>query len=399
MKKKILFSIMLSIVVSALTLFQGAVGYAGEVKGVSEDTIKIGFILDLTGPTAGTWRPIYEGVRNYWRFVNDQGGIHGRKITILPEDDRYTIPMAVAAFKKLVHKDEVLAFQALGSTGSHIALFSKVAKEKTPVITPVITETIATPTKRYFFLTSSTYQDAIGVIMDYIMREMKAKNPKIAYVSSDTEWGKTGLRAVIKNAERYKLRPVHTEILGIGALDATTQALSLNRAKVDFIVIQHIVETAALLLREMKRYKIDIPVFGTVYTASEEMIEMAGEGARNFYAVHPCSSWNEDNPGMAQLREISLKYQPEKKFQSRIYASGWIAALIFAEGIKRAGRNLTNESLVDALETIKDLETGISGPVTFGPDKHKSTDYCKLFKTDLNKKLLVPVGGWRRPGQ
>lgn len=60
--------------------------------------------------------------------------------------------------------------------------------------------------------------------------------------------------------------------------------------------------------------------------------------------------------------------------------------------------DLTNETLVDALETIKNLETGISGPVTFNPDKHKATDYCRLFKADLNKKLLVPVGGWRRPG-
>ena len=59
---------------------------------------------------------------------------------------------------------------------------------------------------------------------------------------------------------------------------------------------------------------------------------------------------------------------------------------------------MTNETLVDALEEIKSLETGVSGPITFGPNKHKSTDYCKLFKADLKKKLLVPIGGWRRPG-
>ena len=396
MKRNILQALIFILVLTFL-LFGRGIGNAENVRGVKKDTIKIGFILDLTGPTAGTWRPIYEGVKNHFRYVNDEGGIFGRKIKLIPEDDRYTIPMAVAAFKKLIYKDEVLALQALGSTGAHIALFSKVAKEKIPVITPVITEKIATPTKRYFFLTSSTYQDAIAVITDYIMKEMNAKNPKIAYVSSDTEWGKTGLRAVIKNVKRYNLQPVHTEVLGIGALDATTQALSLNRAKVDYIIVQHIVETAAILLRELKRYKIKIPVFGTIYTASEEMIKMAGDGARDFYAVHPCSSWSEDNPGMAKLREVSLKYQPEKKFRSRIYASGWIAALIFAEGMKRAGKNLTNETLVDALEAIKDFETGVSGPITFGPNKHKSTDYCKLFKADLKKKLLVPIGGWRRP--
>ncbi|PJB40551.1 MAG: hypothetical protein CO106_08130 [Deltaproteobacteria bacterium CG_4_9_14_3_um_filter_44_9] len=65
--------------------------------------VKVGGIFDLTGPLVTTIRPLVEALRNYTRYVNESGGIHGRKIQLIIEDDRYTIPAAVAAFKKLVY--------------------------------------------------------------------------------------------------------------------------------------------------------------------------------------------------------------------------------------------------------------------------------------------------------
>ena len=79
---------------------------AEEVRGVRDDTIKIGTIMDMTGPAADNLMPYAIGVRNYFKYINDKGGINGRKVKVIVEDDRYTIPMAMAAFKKLVFKDK-----------------------------------------------------------------------------------------------------------------------------------------------------------------------------------------------------------------------------------------------------------------------------------------------------
>ncbi len=123
------------LVVLILVLLNLSLAYAEEARGVASDTVKIGFIMDQTGPIADTSLPITAGVRNYFQWINDQGGIHGRKIRVLVEDDRYSIPMAFAAFKKLVYKDKVLAILALGGTGQSTALFRSIEKERMPVNT------------------------------------------------------------------------------------------------------------------------------------------------------------------------------------------------------------------------------------------------------------------------
>ena len=97
--------------------------YGKEVRGVSDDTIKIAVIGDVTGPLADTWKYGIAAVRTYFQHVNDQGGIHGRKVKLIVEDDRGNIALSVAAFKKIVYRDKALAFLGPGQGGGNIALF------------------------------------------------------------------------------------------------------------------------------------------------------------------------------------------------------------------------------------------------------------------------------------
>ena len=87
--------------------------YSGEVRGVTDTTIKVGIIGDLTGPIATTWQPALRSIRTCLRHINESGGIHRRKIVNVVEDDRYSIPMALAAFKKIVFRDQVLQLAQL----------------------------------------------------------------------------------------------------------------------------------------------------------------------------------------------------------------------------------------------------------------------------------------------
>jgi len=117
MKSKAIYSAMVLLISILLTLSYSPL-YAEEVRGVTDTTIKIGAILDQTGPIAGDITlPAAEGFRNYARHVNDKGGIFGRKIKVIVEDDHYSIPAGIAAFKKLLFKDEIFALLGPGNTG------------------------------------------------------------------------------------------------------------------------------------------------------------------------------------------------------------------------------------------------------------------------------------------
>lgn len=77
---------------------------------------------------------------------------------------------------------------------------------------------------------------------------------------------------------------------------------------------------------------------------------------------------------------------------------GWLQSAIYVEGLKRAGRDLNAEILVDALETFREVDFGgISGPITYTSKSHLANSYSRLYKANIDKGIFIPIGGWREP--
>ena len=382
-----------------LLISQGNFAHSKEARGVANDLVKIGVIVDLTGPTSNIGVVMVEAYRNYIHHVNDEGGIHGRKIKLIIEDDRYSIPAGVAAFKKLVFKDQVLALLGPVSVGETKVLFRHIEKENIPTLPWAPDTSIMKPYKRYVFPANGWYDNEWGVTFDYIINKLKPKNPKIAFCYPDVESGKVVRDLAEEWAKHFGLK-LHLEIVPISAIDVTSQVLSMKRAGVTHILIHHVAPGAAAVLKDMKKFDLDVPMFGTSATCTEDVIRIGGEASKNYVGASPYSSWYEESPGIAKMREISMKYNPgaEKSYRIKSYSLGWVIPVILCEGIKRAGKDLDGEKLVAALETIKDLDTkGICGLITYTPTMHYGLSYNKLFRADPKSGKLIPITEWRLP--
>ena len=372
--------------------------FAEEVRGVTQDVIRIGAIIDQTGAAASVGIPIADAMRTYFRNVNEKGGINGRKVNVFIEDDHYTIPGAVSAFKKLVYKDKILTLLFCGGTGQTTALSSKIKKEKLPIITVSLAESMTTPFKRYIFTPSASYDDGVNVIIDYIMKDLNAKNPKIAVVYPDIEFGKTGLRAAEKYFKNYNIKLASKAVLALSAIDATSQVLALKRIKPDYIILHEGAAAIVSFLKGAKKYGLKSQVFGTFYVSSEDTITIARDASQGLLAVSPFGYWHDDIPGIVKMREITYKYQPNTEPKIRNYTQGWVTSLICGEGLRRAGRDLTGETLVEAFETMQNFSTGdISSPVSYSNTDHKGGRGNKLYKTNVEKQRFIAITGFREP--
>ena len=387
-----------------LTSFFIRDGYSGEPRGVTKDTIKIGIMGPLTGPVAGSGIPYATGAKNYLIYINEAGGIHGRKIKTIMEDDRYSIPLAIAAFKKLVYKDGVMAIIGGGGTVGITALFRSIEKEKMPIIAFSLAESMVKPQpqKRYIFIAGATYRGDMEVLLDYLMKDLPVKKPRIAFVYPDTTLGHECLGYFEERAGKYGITLADKEVLSYGAIDATTQMLNIKRAKVDYIVMGgSISQSAIVLLRGLRQYGLSTPVFGNYGACNEDVVEVAGEAARNYYGSSMLSSWYEENaPGIKLMRKITKEYKTgeDKGFRTRLYVWGWLSAMIYAEGMKIAGKDLNGEALVDKIETLKNFDSGgLSGQLTYGKDKHYGNQYWRIHKANVEKKILEPITDWREP--
>jgi branched-chain amino acid transport system substrate-binding protein len=388
-----------AIVFSLLVLFMSAPSYGGEVKGVTDQTITIGAVCDMTGPTNSTIGAFGNagGIRNCFRYLNEKGGINGRQVRLIIHDCGFTMPGAMAGFKKFIYKDKAFAIYLPG-TGQTRALAPHIQKEKVPTITGGLSDTVITPVeeKRYIFIPCASYQDQITVLVDYIMKDLKAKDPRVAIVTLEIEYGKVGLAAAKKRLKHYGLDPVGVEIVPLGAVDFTTTILNINRARADYVIVHLDLTTAIPFVRETKRYKMGARMLGDYYSCDEDIVKASGMAAKDYIGSHTFNSWYDDTPAMAELRDVTLRYEPKgPKTRNRYYVQGWVVSVIFAEAMKRAGKNLTPERMVEAMESLKEFDTnGLSAPITYTPSNHKAGDSCRLFKADVEKGRMVPISGW-----
>ncbi|RJP54946.1 MAG: ABC transporter substrate-binding protein [Deltaproteobacteria bacterium] len=377
-------------------------GYAKEVRGVTDDTINMGLMIDLSGAAANAY-PIYNAIKTYYKYVNDSGGINGRKVKMVVEDDRYLVPAAMAAFKKLVFRDKVLYLQGPSGSSQMVALMGQAEKEKIPIISVTTGDKIVEPFKRYNFTMVSLYSDQQAVVFNYLMNDLKLKDPRIAFVYPDNEYGKTARDAARESAKRYGIKLVTEEVLNVGDVDATSIIMNLKRAKPDYVINQGVMINVVTFFKDSRKYRFKTNYIGCYAACTEEAIKIL-EGSDITYYGNSCySSWYEDVPGIARMRDITLKYHPGTEKQwikeySKMYATGWLLSSIYVEGLKMAGRDLNAETLVDALETFREVDFGgISGPVTYTSKSHNANSYSRMYKADIDKGIFIPLTGWRKP--
>ena len=396
MKRKILLVVIFTFVCTLSIASKGYPAPQGIKRGITDDTIKIGFVNGITGPASDIIVPVLQALRTYTNYTNDNGGIHGRKIKLLAEDDRLTIPGAVSAFKKLLYKDEVFALIGFAS-GQSKALKDKFIKERVPTYSFAGTEEMTRPYIRYIFIPLDPYENQIGIILDYILQTSKKKNPKIVNAVIDQAKDQT-IRGFDRWTKHFGINYT-TLPLTLNVIDATAEILTMKKEGVDYIVITHVIPAVALVLRDSGRFGLNAKVFATNTATSEAVINLAGPASKDFYGIHCLSSWYDDAPGVAEMRKITLKYNPgtEKLVRPKSYTIGWVVMKVYCEALKRAGKDIDNEKFIDAMETINNFDTkGLSGPITYTSNDHEGVKYDKIYHADPKTVRFIPVTDWRK---
>ena len=370
--------------------------HSEEVRGVTDKSVKIGVIGDLTGPVSDIWIPCVEALRCYFRYVNENGGVHGREIKFIIEDDRYSIPMALSAFKKLVFRDRIFILVAASGVGHTHAIIPLAEKDKMPMIAVTNDNRYFQPVRKYVFGTIPFYEDQIELIFEYIFKDLKAKNPTIALAYPDTASGNISRDTCRKLTKVYNVKNYVETIISVGAGDFTTQILRLKTQNPDYVIIHGYTGSTSAFLRDAYKLKFKSTFIGIQYATDDDVVKLAGVAARDFIGTNSYPQWNDDSPGMVEVRKMVLKCYPETRWKSTHFLNGWFVSKLIHKALENAGRGLTPETVVQGLEKIRNLDT-ICGIVSFGPDDHKPIDYSRFYKADVEKKQLVPITGWRKP--
>jgi ABC-type branched-subunit amino acid transport system substrate-binding protein len=335
--------------------------------GVTGTEIVLGCSNSFSGPLAFTGEQATRyGVDLYVKAVNDRGGIHGRKIRTVYYDDGYKPQEAVANTKKLVEQDGVFAVIAPQGTAPVAATLGYLEERRVPLLFPFQGSPI-TRGKKYIFSGMTLYDRQSRMMIDYLVGQRKFKT--FATIYQDDEYGKAFLTSFEKDLGRHGLTMAAAESVKRGATDVSAQIAKLRAARpqVTFLVLTPGPGAQALKERQKIGWTDTIMVSSGPLT-DERYLALAGEAAEG---VEGLSLWPDpvrsDLPGVRAYREHMQKYFPKNE-PNRYSLSGYFAALLFTEGATRAGRDLTREGLIAALEGIRGFESGILPPLSIGPD-------------------------------
>ena len=332
---------------------------ADETTGLTDTTIKVGVMGPFSG-NASSYSKTQIGLMAYFKRINDQGGINGRKFDIIQEDTACAPAKGIAAAKKLVHQDKVFYLHGNSCSGVAMAVKPTVAPTGIPwIIAHAVNPKITMPVNEKKSISHGVPAGpAYGSTMGkFVMSKPGVK--RIAMVTHTNDWAKAYCDPAIEVIKASGGEIIETLALERGQTDATAQVLKLKKAKPDFILGCLYEAETVIFLRDAKKYGVRIPVMGTAGTDLENTLERLGDpdAVKDYYVLHAFVD-KVDGPKMKKWNDIILKYYPNETitgFSAVSMASG-VAAV---NALKAAGRDLTRSKFIAELDNIKGLKTGI----------------------------------------
>ncbi|MEI9475948.1 MAG: ABC transporter substrate-binding protein [Deltaproteobacteria bacterium] len=392
--------VILVFVMAAMLCF-GAV-WAQEVRGVTDTEVKIACLVDFTGPGKYAGMPISEAFKDYCAWINDTGGIHGRKINLIVEDNGILPPTTINAAKKIILKDGVFAIGFnLGTAGSSAIL--PLCEENQAVLMPHgANKQFYDPGNKWVFVPHTVQYSMASRAAEYALE----KNPKarIGMIYQDDGFGKEGLDGARAAAKFMNTEIVQEAPYKVGTIDFSPHMNAMKDAKVDYIILWTYLPQSAAVIKEKVKMGWDVALISNNTTGVPQLFDLVGENAEGYLLVTPYVPSHYDVPGIKLAKEINKKNGNYEKalgnpgFQDYLYLAAWGYMAAVAEGLRNAGKNLTPDSFVNGLESTKDFDMGGMCPnITFGPKRHVSSFSSLVLAADAKGKKFMIVDPIKEP--
>ncbi len=334
---------------------------------MAKDVIKVGGIFDQTGPTAAVGADYQKGAVAATKYWNDKGGINGTMLNLISNDYAYKIPEAVSLYKKYKDVDKVFVIQGWG-TGDTNALRPLITKDKIVYLSASYDGHLTDPKKTpYNFFIGTSYSTAIRLALIYA-KEQGAK--KIVFIYPDHPYGKNPIPAGKDYAKVLGLKVGPDEIVGLRAIDATSQLLHMKKFNPDFAWIGGTTPSTAVIIKDAAKLGLKTKFMINCWGYDENLPKLAGKAAEGrAFGMLPVAPFGADVPGMK-----AVVASTGGKKHTLHYVKSWVSVMVMVEGLKRAKKagKLNGPGLKAALETLKDFNTGgLTAPITYTPTDHR----------------------------
>jgi branched-chain amino acid transport system substrate-binding protein len=360
--------------------------------GVTENEILIGSCSALEGPSHFLGVETVTGAKAYFNLINEEGGVNGRKLKLISADDSYDPAKTQACFDHLM-SEKVFALGFFVGTPTAVKYVPMADSAKIPLVGLFTgAQTLYVPLRHWIVNVRASYFDETREQVDGLWKTLGYK--KIAVIYPEDAFGSAVLEGVKAALKQQGSEPVaiasyqrQTAQVG-GAID------TVRGANPDAVVVVGPANTVAPILKQShaKGWK---PLFLTVsFVGTDELISEAGQDAEGVVITQVVPPYYmTEQKSVALYRRSLNKYFPSEQ-PNFVSLEGFVDAMVLVEGLKRAGKDLTREGLIHAIESIHDHDLGL-GPqlkLNYSAKEHKGFDH--VIPTVVRGGRAVPFTDW-----
>jgi branched-chain amino acid transport system substrate-binding protein len=376
-----------------LVTLLAAAGFALAPAAQAQEEIVVGGSIPMTGVFAFAGIGVNAGMQDYFKIVNDAGGVKGRKIKYVFEDTAYKPDVSVAAFKKITGANKVNLYYG-DSTAFQRTINPEIERLGTIMMAGASFATEINDPKKFpnQFIAGPDYSEQIGILLRHIAKE--APKAKVALVYSDSEFGRDPVNEFRDMAKKLGLTVAVEIQTAPGSVDVSTEVIKLRRADPDYTIFHgYILAPIPEFVTQMKKAGSKSHFMGTFWTMDSSTVMRMGEAADGFMGVMPYRYYY-DTSAKAPMLDKIRQMRPE--YQSTAYMQGFLTAMLFVESAKRtldAGKPLDGKNLKAALNSIKNFDTGglIGVPISV---KGNSVAVGRIYRADIKTQKMVPASDW-----
>jgi branched-chain amino acid transport system substrate-binding protein len=367
-------------------------------SGLGQPPLKVGALIPYTGRWGDSGRECARGMLDAGRWINQQGGVFGRKLEILLINDTPHIAETVAAYRKLNEGDHILIFYVY-STETALTLLSHIQFGRIPTFVSFLPSHLADPSKHPFIFTiTPTPLDLSKIAMTFISERsgIKARKPKILFLGSSDYLDRHFLEEAKVYAYQLGLEIApdtlfthFTQVEEPTSADRSSMNLSvllstIQRYNPDFTYLSLTSKEAFLILQEARRQAVKTNWVANMKAFDETLAPFDG-----VFGVQPLAPFGENIPGMAEIMEAHQKWHPYDS-HTLSYTEGWATIHIMAEALGRSlpEEGLSRERVKDSIETLRNYVLGgLIPPITITRNDHRPSMESRIL-TIKNSKLL-----------
>jgi serine/threonine protein kinase/ABC-type branched-subunit amino acid transport system substrate-binding protein len=363
------------------------------VRGVTDDTITLGMSAAFSGASRELGNRMKLGLETAFAAVNDSGGIAGRQVKLLALDDGYEGKRALANAQELISDRSVFAIIGNVGTPTTKEALPYVLSKKTLFFGAFTGSGILRrdPPDRYVFNYRASYEDETAKMVNYLIDVKKVPDHGIVVFAQNDAYGDAGFDGATKML-RKKGRA--DDVLRVGYErntldidDAVNRVVEYNAATVRVgneytrkhpvkaIIMVGTYKASAKFIHKIRDKKLDATLLNVSFVGSnalaEELKELGVNGA-GIIITQVVPHFDSGATGIIRYREVLKKYHPDQQ-PDFISLEGYVVGQLFAEAVRRAGRDLDTEKLIDALEHLSDFDPGTGTALGFSASQHQAT--------------------------